>query len=69
MIKINLRIILKSYAYLQTMTKTLVKFQKIGIKLLEKLRTQGYPIYIHFDAIHASKMTKFKMQKMWRKSI
>ena len=36
--------------------KHLYSFKKTGIKLLEKLRIQGYPIYIHFDTIYYSRL-------------
>ena len=39
--KINARIISKPHAHFQTMEKTCAKFQKIGLKLYEELRSQG----------------------------
>ena len=47
MIKNNLRIISKPNAYLQTMTKTLVKFQKNWYKTVE-VETTRCPLSIHF---------------------
>ena len=39
--KINLKIISKPRALLQTQEKTCAKFQKTGLKLYEKLQSQG----------------------------
>ena len=53
--KINLRIISKPHAHLQTMTKTPVKFQKDWHKTAGGVAHTRYPIYIYFDSIRASK--------------
>ena len=45
------------------MTKTPVKFQKDWHKTVGGVAHTRYQIYIHFNSICASKMTKFKMQK------
>ena len=60
MIKNNLRIISKPHAYLQTMSKTAVKFQKNRYKIVGDAHTR-YPLSIHFDSKNARKMTKFKL--------
>ena len=67
--KINLRIISKPHAHLQTMTKTPVKFQKDRHKTVGGVVHTMYPLSIHFDSIRASKMAKIKMQKKCQKLI
>ena len=61
--KNNLRIISKSHAYLQTMSKTLVKFQKNQLKTVGGDAHTRYPLSIHFDSKNARKMAKFNLQK------
>ena len=68
MIKNNLRIISKPNAYLQTMTKTLVKFQKNWYKTVE-VETTRCPLSIHFVIDNAWKMAKFNLWKKWQKII
>ena len=53
--KINLRIISKPHAYLQTMTKTPVEFQKDCHKTVGGVAHTRYPLCIHFDSIQAWK--------------
>ena len=49
----NLRIISKPHAYLHTMTKTLVKFQKNRYKTVGGVAPTRYPLSIHFVIIKA----------------
>ena len=60
--KNNLRIISKPHAYLQTMYKTLVKFQKNQYRTVGDAHTR-YPLSIHFDSKNARKMAKFNLRK------
>ena len=62
-IKNNLRIISKPHAYLQTMSKTPVKFQKNQYKTVGGDAHTRYPLSIHFDSKNVRKMAKFN----WRK--
>ena len=62
-IKSNLRIISKPHAYLQTMFKTPVKFQKNQYKTVGGDAHTRYPLSIHFDSKNARKMAKFNLQK------
>ena len=57
--KNNLRIISKPHAYLQTMSKTLVEFQKNQYKTVGGDAHTRYPLSIHFDSKNARKMAKF----------
>ena len=52
-IKSNLRIISKPHAYLQTMSKTPVKFQKNQYKTVGGDAHTRYPLSIHFDRKNA----------------
>ena len=52
-IKNNLRIISKPHAYLQTMYKTPVKFQKNRYKTVGGVAHTRYPLSIHFDSKNA----------------
>ena len=61
--KINLRIISKPHAHLQSMTKTSVKFQKNWNKTVGGVAHTRYPLSIHFHYQNAQKMTKFKLRK------
>ena len=61
-IKIKLRIICKSYAYLQSIIKTFVKFQKNQNKIVGGVAHTRYPLSIHFHCQNDRKMTKFKLQ-------
>ena len=63
MIKNILRIISKPYAYLKTMYKTPVKFQKNGYKTVGGDAPTWYPLSIHFDSKNARKMAKFNLRK------
>ena len=49
-IKNNLRIISKPHAYLQTMYKTPVKFQKNRYKTVGGVAHTRYPLSFHFDS-------------------
>ena len=51
--KNNLRIISKSHAYLQTMYKTPVKFQKNRYKTVGGVAHTRYPLSFHFDSKNA----------------
>ena len=61
--KKNLRIICKPHAYLQTMYKTPVKFQKNQYKTVGGVAHTRYPLSIHFDSKNARKMAKFNLRK------
>ena len=61
-LKINLRIISKSNAYLQSMVKTSVKFQKNLNITVGGVACTRYPLFIHFHC-QSEKMTKLKVQK------
>ena len=52
-IKNNLRIISKPHAYLQTMYKSLVKFQRNRHKTVGGVAHTRYPLSIHFDSKNA----------------
>ena len=62
-IKNNLRIISKPHAYVQTMSKTPVKFQKNLKKTVGGDAHTRYPLSIHFDSNNARKMAKFNLRK------
>ena len=53
MIKNNLRIISKPHAYLQTIYKTPVKFQKNRYKTVGGVAQTRYPLSFHFDSKNA----------------
>ena len=57
--KINLRIISKPHAYLQTMTKSPVKFGKNRYKTVGGVAPTRYPLSIHIVIDNARKMAKF----------
>ena len=63
--KNNLRIISKPHAYLQTMYKTPVKFQKNQYKTVggDADAHTRYPLSIYFDSKNARKMAKFNLRK------
>ena len=61
-IKIKLRIICRPYAYLQSIIKTSVKFQKNQNKIVGGVAHTRYPLSIHFLCQNDRKMTKFKLQ-------
>ena len=61
--KNNLRIISKPHAYLQTMSKTHVKFQKNQYKTVGGDAHTRYPLSIHFHSKNARKMAKFNLRK------
>ena len=62
-IKINFRILKKPHAYLQTILKALVKFQKDQLKTVVGVTGTRYLFPIHFCSIRTKKMSKLKMQK------
>ena len=62
-IKYNLRIISKPRIYLQTMSKTPVKFQKNLYKTVGGDVHTRYPLSIHVDSKNARKMAKFNLRK------
>ena len=62
-IKINLSIISKPHAYLQSLVKTSVKFQNNQNKTLGGVAHTRYPLSIHFYCQNARKMSKFKLRK------
>ena len=61
--KINLRIISKQHAYLQTMTKTHVKFRKNRYKTVGGVTPTRYPLSINIVIDNARKMAKFNLRK------
>ena len=61
-IKIKLRIICKPFAYLQSIIKTSVKFQKNQNKIVGGVAHTMYPLSIHFHCQNDQKMTKFKLR-------
>ena len=63
MTKINLRIISKPHAYLQSMVTTSVKFQENRNKTVGGVAHTRYPLPIHFHCENARKMAKFKLLK------
>ena len=68
-IKINLSIISKPHAYLQSLVKTSVKFQKNQNETVGVVAHTRYPLSIHFHCQTARKMTKFKLRKKCEKLI
>ena len=63
MIKNNFRILKKQYAYLQTILKACVKFQKDRPENVGGVARTRYILPIHFCSIRARKKSKLKMQK------
>ena len=65
MIKINFRILKKKkqYAYLQTILKVCVKFQKDWPETVGVVAHTRYILPIHFCSIRAQKKSKLKMVK------
>ena len=61
--KNNFRILRKQYAYLQTILKTTVKFQKDSPKTVGGVADTRYILHIHICSIWARKMSKLKMRK------
>ena len=61
--KDNLRIISEPYAYLQTMTKTPVKFLKNQFKTVGGVVPTRYPLSIHIITDNARKKAKFNLRK------
>ena len=68
-IKINLSSISKPHAYLQSLVKTSVKFQKNRSKTVGAVAHTRYPLSIRFHCQNARKMTKFKLRKKCEKLI
>ena len=63
MIKNNYRILKKPHAYLQTILKAPVKFQKDRLKTVVGVTGIRYLLLICFCSIRTQKMSKLKMQK------
>ena len=61
--KNNLRLISKPYAYLETMTKTPVKFPKNWYKTVGGVAPTRYPLSIHFVIDNAQKTAKINLRK------
>ena len=61
--KNNLRIIYKPHGYVQTMSKTPVKFQKNRYKTVGGDAHTRYPLSINFDSKNVRKMAKFNLRK------
>ena len=68
-IEINLSIISKPHAYLQSLVKTSVKFQKNRNETVGGVTHTRYPLSIHFHCQNARKMAKFKLLKKYEKLI
>ena len=64
MIKNNFRILKKQNAYLQTILKAPVKFEKDWPKTVGGVAGKQMVVPIHFCSIRARKKSKLKMQKM-----
>ena len=64
MIKNNFRILEKQYAYLQTILKAPVKFEKDWPKTVGGVAGRSYILPIHYCSIRARKKSKLKMQKI-----
>ena len=62
-IKNNFRILKKPHAYLQTILKAPVKFQKDRPKTVGGVKGTRYLLPIRFCNIRTKKMSKLKMQK------
>ena len=58
-----MRIINKPHAYLETMTKTLVKFGKSQYKLVEGVVPTRYPLSIHISIDNAQKWQSSTCEK------
>ena len=63
MIKNNFRNLKKTHAYLQTILKAPVKFQKDQPKTVGGVKGTRYLLPIHFCSVKTQKMSKLKMQK------
>ena len=63
MIKKNFRILKKTHAYLQTILKAPVTFQKDRLKTVVGVTRTRYLLRIRFCSIRTKKMSKLKMQK------
>ena len=63
--KINLRIISKPHAYLQSMIKTSIKFQKNRNKTVGGFAHTRYSLSIHFHCknVRKKKKIKFRLRK------
>ena len=64
-IKNNFKILKKPHAYLQTILKAPVKFQKDRLKIVVGVTGSRYLLPIRFCSIRTQKMSKLKMQKKW----
>ena len=67
--KNNFRILKKTHAYLQTILKAPVKFQKDRLKTVVGVTGTRYLLSIRFCSIRTQKMSKLKMQKKWQNII
>ena len=65
MIKNNFMILKKPHAYLQTILKAPVKFQKDWLKTVGGVEGTRYLLPIHFCSIRVKKMSELKMRKKW----
>ena len=68
-IKNTFRIMKTPHAYLQTILKASVKFQKDWPKTVGGVEGTRYLLPIHFCSIRAQKMSTLKMRKKWWKII
>ena len=66
-IKNNFRILKNKQAYLQTILKAPVKFQKDWPKTVEGVAGRRYILPIHFCSTRAQKKSKLKMKKCDKK--
>ena len=67
MIKNNFKILKKPHAYLQTILKAPVKFQKDRLKTVVGVTLSSYLLPIRFCSIRTQKMSKLKMWKSDKK--
>ena len=68
MIKNNFRILKKTHAYLQTILKAPVKFQKDWLKTVVGVTGTRYLLPIRFCSIRTQKMSKFVCVEVLRPS-
>ena len=66
-IRNNFRILKKQYAYLQTILKAPVKFEKDWLKTVGGVVGRRYTLPIHFCSIRDRKKSKLKMKKCDKK--
>ena len=68
-IKNNFRILKKPHAYLKTILKAPVKFQKDRLKTVVGVTGTRYLLRIRFCSIRTQNLSKLQMRKKWEKII